>query len=260
MDETQFDESPRVLSEPARRRDALRSISAAGMALLAAIGLTQGGEAKKKKNNDGGNNHKNRAQAEKKKGGKSKPGPTGPTGPTGPAGGGTGAGATGPTGPTGPTGSAGAASQVTGPTGRTGGTGPAGPAGAIGATFSTVEAEVSTGAGSFGDLAGGPSVAVTVPASGRVLVTLTASLFCASNTGAQMSFASTGGSGNVGADVSRSLRLFSETSAISAQMSATYVVQGLSAGSHTFTTKYRSTVTGQEVFFSFRSILVIPLP
>jgi hypothetical protein len=110
MDETRFDQSLNSYAGFAGRRDALRSLGSAGMALLAAIGLTTGGEAKKNKHRDGKNkNDKNRTQAERKGGGggKGKPGPTGPTGPTGPAGGGTGAGVTGPTGPTGPAGPAG---------------------------------------------------------------------------------------------------------------------------------------------------------
>jgi hypothetical protein len=144
MDETRLEqvEPPsHATTGLAGRRDALRSLSAAGMALLATIGLTHGGEAKNKnKNHGGGNDRKDRGQAERRGGGgKSKPGPTGPTGPTGPAGGGTGAGSTGPTGPTGargitgntgsmgPAGPAGAASQVTGPTGRMGPTGATGP-------------------------------------------------------------------------------------------------------------------------------------
>jgi hypothetical protein len=146
MDVTRIEQTDPPLGGAAGRRDALRSLSAAGMALLAALGLATSGESKK---NNGGNNHKRRdhdknrdqrkSQAEKKGGGKGKPGPTGPTGPTGPAGGGTGAGSTGPTGPTGaqgntgntgatgPTGPAGAASQIAGPTGPTGRTGPTGP-------------------------------------------------------------------------------------------------------------------------------------
>jgi hypothetical protein len=135
MDEPRFEQSLETFAGSARRRDALRAVGAAGVVLLAALGLANGGEAKKKKNNSGGNHHRNRNQAEGKKGGgkgKSKPGPTGPTGPTGPAGGGTGAGATGATGPTGPTGPAGAASQVTGPTGPRGAAGTTGPAGVSG--------------------------------------------------------------------------------------------------------------------------------
>jgi hypothetical protein len=132
MNESQIDESQDLLNGPSRRRDALRSISAAGLALIAALGLAQGNDAAKKKNKGGKNHDKNRNQAEGKKGGggKGKPGPTGPTGPTGPAG--DGESVTGPTGPqgqAGPTGPAGAPSLVTGPTGPRGLQGPTGPRG-----------------------------------------------------------------------------------------------------------------------------------
>ncbi len=115
MDETrveQLEQPSHAITGVSGRRVALRSLSAAGMALLATLGLAQGGEAKKKNNGDG-NHHKDRGQAEKKRGGggRGKPGPTGPTGPTGPAG--DGESVTGPTGPTGPQGPQGS----TGPTG-----------------------------------------------------------------------------------------------------------------------------------------------
>jgi hypothetical protein len=107
VDENTFEQAPKARTGIAGRRDALGAISAAGMALFAALGLAHESEAKKHKPN-GGNNEYNRNQAEGKKGkgkGKGKPGPTGPTGPAG--------------GPTGPT----------GPQGNTGDTGPEGPAG-----------------------------------------------------------------------------------------------------------------------------------
>lgn len=138
MDETRWERSMKAIADHSGRRDALRSLGVAGMALLAALGLADGGEAKKKHDRRG-NDHKNQSRAAKKGGGGGgKRGSTGPTGPTGPAGGGAGVGATGPTGPTGPTGvsgspgatgptgPAGAGSQVTGPTGATGPTGSAG--------------------------------------------------------------------------------------------------------------------------------------
>lgn len=250
MDESRFDRSLQAVAGSAGRRDALRTIGAASMAVLAATSLADAGDAKRK-NKGGGNNQKNRAHAEKKGKGKSKPGPTGPTGPTGPAGGGTGAGSTGPTGPTGPTG---AASQVTGPAGASGSTGPTGPAGLSGAESATVSSFDATISNVYTDLneTFGPSVAATVPASGRVLVTITT--FISLETGlAAMSFASTGGSGNVPASNSRSL----VGTPVSNRSSASYVVEGLSAGSHTFTAKYMAT---SEAGFGDRSIIVIPLP
>jgi hypothetical protein len=148
MDDAHRDRFPSSLVRSTVRRDALRTLSAAGIALLSALGVAPVGDAEKHKHNGGNNQHQ--SQAEKKGKAKSKPGPTGPTGPTGPAGGGTGAGATGPTGPAGaigPTGSAGPASQVTGPAGSTGSTGPTGPAAASGGTWSLVaDARVYNGA------------------------------------------------------------------------------------------------------------------
>lgn len=167
-DQHRFEQSLQALANPAARRDALRSLSAAGLALLAALGLTGGSEAKK--NHGGGNKHKNRTHAEKKGKGKSKPGPTGPTGPTGPAGGGTGAGATGPTGPqgssgnTGPAGAAGSAG-VTGPAGPEGSTGPAGAA-----------SQVTGPTGATGPAGSPGTISVTTHES--------ASFFVASNTSA----------------------------------------------------------------------------
>lgn len=130
MDETNADQHVNVRTASSGRRNALGALSAAGIALLAALGLADSGEARKKKNKSGGDNHQNRGHVEKKGNGKSKPGPAGPTGPTGPAG--SGESVTGPTGPTGapgPSGTTGAASQVTGPTGPRGVQGIQGPTG-----------------------------------------------------------------------------------------------------------------------------------
>jgi hypothetical protein len=256
MDETHVVQQMTAAPSNSGRRDAFRTVGATAMALLAALGLAQGSDAKKKHKKHGGeNNHQNRTQAAGKKSkGKSKPGPTGPTGPTGPAGGGTGAGATGPTGPTGSVGPIGAASQVTGPTGRTGPagpTGPTGPAGTSGAAKATILNSESTTSTSYTDLRTvGPSVTVAVPPSGRALVIVTA--WIRGNHGS-MSFTSTGGTGNVSATDAGSLL------GMDISGSATNLVAGLSPGSHTFTAKYR---TGSDtgVVFRDRSIIVIPMP
>jgi hypothetical protein len=50
MEETQFDQSVKVLANAAGRRDALRSLGAAGMALLTALGVT---DAAARKHSDG---------------------------------------------------------------------------------------------------------------------------------------------------------------------------------------------------------------
>jgi hypothetical protein len=255
MDENRVDQSPKAAPVFGGRRNALRSLSAAGMALLAAIGLAEAGEAKKNKHHGGGNNHRKQAQAAGKKGGKgkSKPGPTGPTGPTGPAGGGTGAGSTGPTGPTGLAGETGPG----GPTGPTGGTGPAGTNGVQTATIFTQQA-INTD--TYSDLGTpGPSVTVTVPQSGQVLVTLTAGInLNGAAAGGFMSFESSGGSGNVGVHDQRSLTFLSNIHG-TFRGSATFVVTGLNPGDHTFTAKYRRQGS-INVYFDGRTITVIPLP
>jgi hypothetical protein len=268
MDETRIDDTAPALAGSAGRRDALRTLGAASMAVLAASSLADAGDAKKKKKKGGGDKKKNVTQAEKNKGGgKSKPGPTGPTGPTGPAGGGTGAGATGPTGPaglSGPTGPAGAASQVTGPTGPKGATGPAGSAGASGTQVATVNTWEVTNSQVYGNLnTVGPSVTVAVPASGRVMVTLTARI--AGWGGCYMCFDSSGGSGNVAASDNTAFFFRNSNNAgfqHEMQGSATFLVTGLSPGNHQFTARYRSEQNqfSSSASFMGRMILVTPLP
>jgi hypothetical protein len=95
-----------------------------------------------------------------------------------------------------------------------------------------------------------------VPASGRVLVTITARLIPFQSDDVLMSFTSVGGSGNVTASDEIALRAVNGNEV---QGSATYPVVGLSPGNHTFTAKYRiSGLTG--AIFLRRSIIVIPLP
>jgi hypothetical protein len=132
MDATRFDESVKGLVDATDRRDALRSLGAAGMALLAALGLNS---AAAKKNTGGGkgggkgrhrkNRRKNRANRRGKEGQERQA--TAPlTAEKGPPGG-LPAPLVGPTGPTGPAGPQGAA----GPAGPKGDTGPVGPASAV---------------------------------------------------------------------------------------------------------------------------------
>jgi hypothetical protein len=78
-----------------------------------------------------------------------------------------------------------------------------------------------------------------------------------------MSFDSSGGSGNVTASDSRALDLESlgaSAASVSMQSSATFMVTGLSAGSHTFTARYRKSGSSGEVDFHNRSLVVVPLP
>jgi hypothetical protein len=142
------------------RRSMLGSLGAAGIAMVAGLGL-QTATAKKK------SKHKPADAERHKHGKKGKPGakgPTGPTGPTGPAGSGSGsAGATGPTGPTGPMGPAGPSGSA-GETGLRGETGPQGITGPDGATGPQGEPGPSAGTmywarvDSNGDLIGGYGV------------------------------------------------------------------------------------------------------
>jgi hypothetical protein len=135
MDQPRGDAITPFVAEETPRRDAVRTLSALGVALLGSLGLGVAAEAK---GNGKGKKHAKRqrqAGAEKKKRKPSKPGPTGPTGPTGPAGSGSGdLGPTGPTGPAGPSGEAGTPGSdgSTGPTGPTGETGPPGPFSLVG--------------------------------------------------------------------------------------------------------------------------------
>lgn len=141
-----------------------------------------------------------------------------------------------------------------GPAGTPGATGATGPAGTSGAAQADVAPLELTSSRSFTDLTTiGPSVTVSVPASGRVLVTVTAFLGGTAST-ATMSFTSTGGSGNVTASVARSVQAITPM-----RCSATYLVSGLSTGNHTFTATYRSG-DGDIVRFGDRVILVIPMP
>jgi hypothetical protein len=83
---------------------------------------------------------------------------------------------------------------------------------------------------------------------------------------AYMSF-SVGGTGGPGASDSRSVSVTnpndngSSNSPEGAALSggATFVITGLSAGNHTFTTQYRSTNTSSDATFTNRVITVIPL-
>jgi hypothetical protein len=120
---------------------------------------------------------------------------------------------------------------------------------------STVYADPANGAP-------GPSASVAVPASGRVLVTITARISPGgSNTIGLMSFSATGSppSNADGDTTSLSTRIGSanvETAEI--QASATYVVSGLTPGPATVKAYYRTSAV--LVDFRHRNIIAIPLP
>ena len=122
--------------------------------------------------------------------------------------------------------------------------------GATGATVATRQARDNT---AYGDLTTvGPSV--TVNTGNTVIVILTALIDGAGSAGNYgfMSFGVSGATTLAPTDT-RSLR----SQRYAYQVSATYLVTGLTAGSNTFTAKYR---TVNNVNFENRSIIVIPVP
>jgi hypothetical protein len=115
----------------------------------------------------------------------------------------------------------------------------------------------------------GPDVPVTVPASGNVLVTLTAYLKTNSSGATDAAFmgVSTNGAcpgvatgGNLVASDTKALARehgsSSDTGAV--QASATYLLTGISAGSHTFRACYRA--SAGTATFANRNLIVMPLP
>jgi collagen triple helix repeat protein len=175
-------------------------------------------------------------------------GPTGPPGATG-ARGPTGAGARGPTGIQGPPGPRG----PTGAQGLRGATGPAGTAGTVAApAIPTAESTTSI---TYANLATvGPAVTVDVPASGRVLISVTAGIQTTTGSAlGYMSFAMSGTNTSTGSDAT-ALNLLGNNFQ---KASATFVLTGLTPGSTTFTAVYRT--TAGTATFQNRSIWLIPL-
>ena len=104
-------------------------------------------------------------------------------------------------------------------------------------------------------------MSVVMPASGQVLVTVTARITPGGGDTGYMSFASSGGSGaNVAASDTRALVREHGTSNNTGyvQASATYLVTGLGGGTKTFAAQYRQ--DGGTASFANRNIIVIPLP
>lgn len=164
VDESRFDQSLAAHSGTTGRRTALGALSAVGMALLAGLGLAQGGDAKKASKNGDGNNrhadHKNGKQKKRRKQNSGVPSPEQPAEPADDAADGADAdakllGLRGPTGPTGPTGPAGTTGAAGGPgpqglQGVPGDTGPAGPVGPQGTPGAAGEPIYRLGEGGSG--------------------------------------------------------------------------------------------------------------
>ena len=99
---------------------------------------------------------------------------------------------------------------------------------------------------------------MTVPASGKALVIVTASETNAgSSGGAFMGFAVSGATTVAASDTQAFSFVNGGNQAQTVQASGTFYVSGLTAGSNTFTAKYRGTV-GTATFVN-RSITVVPL-
>ena len=134
-----------------------------------------------------------------------------------------------------------------------------GATGTAGTTANTVATSQTTTSTTYTDLATtGPAVTVTIPASGNALVILTASQSDGTNNqGAYMAFAVSGATTRAASDTTARI-VKNGTGSSAVQGSATFFVTGLTAGSNTFTAKYR--VTGGTGTFLNRTIIVIPLP
>jgi hypothetical protein len=205
-------------------------------------------------------------------------GPQGSTGGIGPQG------LTGAAGTQGPQGAQGAASSVAGPQGATGvqgatgpqgDIGPQGPAGSSGTggaypSSSGVAAGVqgTTNSGAYvttlgGTGAGGTiAVNVNVPASGNVMVLMTAGVDPGSNN-AYMSWAMTGANAGSCTAAPRTQAICDSQALVRGgstfmQNSAVYYVGGLNPGNTTFTLVYRS--AGGTAAFVNRNLIVQPLP
>jgi hypothetical protein len=114
----------------------------------------------------------------------------------------------------------------------------------------------------FGDLQPpGPVVTMTVPASGRVLVLLTAVVYHNANAHSAMSFACTGSGDNRQPQDHLGISYSNNGHLISVTLSASVPVSGLNPGSHTFTAKYKQD-SGPAIAasYSWRHMTVIPLP
>jgi hypothetical protein len=113
---------------------------------------------------------------------------------------------------------------------------------------------------SYTDLAtAGPAVTVTIPSSGKALVTLTGSLTNNANAAqSNMGFAVSGATTQAASDTQALVVKSGGNQFILVQGSATFFLSGLTPGSNTFTAKYR--VSAGTGTFVNRTIIVVPLP
>jgi hypothetical protein len=125
--------------------------------------------------------------------------------------------------------------------------------------FAHTTASDTTGSiGTYVDLAGGAATAVTVTSGVAVITGHGASMSNGTGGGnSNMSFAITGAT-TLAADDSKTIRYISPNNNDSCRMCAVHFTPGLTAGSNTFTPKYKTT-TGGTATFGQRHMLVIPL-
>ncbi|MDQ2654239.1 MAG: hypothetical protein M3Z20_14495 [Chloroflexota bacterium] len=149
-----------------------------------------------------------------------------------------------------------------GKVGPTGPAGPSGPPGLSGSVSAYIEANETVPDSGWRDLQTvGPRVTATVPASGRVLVILSALVIHGQAAQSAMAFEITGGSGDISPDSGLGASLVTRDVFMSQSVSTTVPVSGLSAGQHVFTAKYRKYIgASNTVTYSKRFLTVIPLP
>jgi hypothetical protein len=124
-------------------------------------------------------------------------------------------------------------------------------------TTAVVATSQTTTSTSYTDLAtSGPAVTATVSSSGSALIMLTAQLSNSNNNRTcWMGFAVSGATTVAAADA-QSVNFLSANANASAQFTATYLVTGLTAGSNTFTAKYKA--SANTCTFVNRSITITP--
>lgn len=129
--------------------------------------------------------------------------------------------------------------------------------GPSGLTQNAVAAQESTSSGSYTDLStSGPAVTITVPASGKVEVTLGAEI-SNSATGVGIMAIAISGATTTAAPAPRAYIYFGGVNN-GGSTSRTTLLTGLSAGSTTFTAKYKS--TAGSCSFASREVIAIPVP
>lgn len=128
------------------------------------------------------------------------------------------------------------------------------------AAAAVVNTDQTTTSTSYTDLAtAGPAAAVTIGSSGRAIVILTArtQTGSAGGEGGYMGFAISGATTAAPADDQSMLVASPGAMADAVRASAAFLVTGLTAGSNTFTAKYRS-ISGSLISFKSRNLIVLP--